>query len=77
MDPEVGETPTVLTKAQVEYALCFLEEEEKEKEKEKEEEKEKENEERRGQGVEGGETEEGGDEGGLTEPTSSDDAPAI
>ena len=75
MDPEVGETPTVLTKAQVEYALCFLEEEEEEKEKEKEkeeEEEENEKEERRGQGVEGGET-----EGGLTEPTSSDDAPAI
>ena len=68
MDPEVGETPTVLTKAQVEYARCFLEEEEEEMEKE---------EERGARGVEGGETEEGGDEGGLTEPTSSDDAPAI
>ena len=72
MDPEVGETPTVLTKAQVEYARCFLEEEEEE-----EEGKEKEEEERGAPGVEGGETEEGGDKGGLTEPTSSDDAPAI
>ena len=41
MDPEVGETPEVLTKAQVEYAECFLEEEDEKDEKEEEEEEEK------------------------------------